>query len=431
MAFRHQASIAALVAAGFVAGILVAGAAFAGGGTVPVASALNSSYADEIAEEEEKKEQNEKERKELEAALKHTNAKIVEANKKLQDLNKRLPEAQQELEFAEQQLQVALQKLREAEEKLAAAQAEDERISALIAADQQRMDKLRGVLSELARAAYRGDGSNATLRLVLGSASTEDFVNEYMAGYTVARTQATALEAMEQIAAQNRNRGDRQGAVREHIEKLKVVAEQHAAEAEKARAEAERRKAEIEDLLEQQREIKAFLERERKEYLKQQEELEKEGLAIRRELQRLISLENDELYGDGTWGWPLSNVRITSNYGYRIHPIYGDRRLHAGTDFGASCGTPVKAAADGKVQWRYYRGGYGNQVMLTHPKKGGKSYNSSYSHLSKFNVSVGDLVVRGDVIGYVGTTGSSTGCHLHLEVYVNGSTVNPLSIVPS
>lgn len=133
--------------------------------------------------------------------------------------------------------------------------------------------------------------------------------------------------------------------------------------------------------------------------------------------------------GSGDGGSALSypvNGRITSPYGMRRHPITGVYKLHDGTDFGASCGTPIKAAAGGTVVSQYYNAGYGNRVILNNGVMRGKSIITTYNHLSRFAVSTGAKVSRGQVIGYVGTTGMSTGCHLHFMVLANGATTNPM-----
>ncbi len=111
----------------------------------------------------------------------------------------------------------------------------------------------------------------------------------------------------------------------------------------------------------------------------------------------------------------------TSGYGYRRHPIYGSSRLHTGIDFSGGCGTPIYAADSGVVSSTGWRGGYGNATVLVHPS----GIATLYGHQSRFAVSGGASVSRGQLIGYVGTTGASTGCHLHFEVRVNGRPVNP------
>jgi murein DD-endopeptidase MepM/ murein hydrolase activator NlpD len=121
----------------------------------------------------------------------------------------------------------------------------------------------------------------------------------------------------------------------------------------------------------------------------------------------------------------VKNAQMSSKFGYRIHPILKRRILHAGMDYAAPRGTPIHAAADGKVDFIGRKGGYGNQVSLRH----NKSTQTSYSHMRKFKKGLkrGSRVKAGDIIGYVGTTGRSTGPHLHFEVRKNGKAVNPLT----
>lgn len=116
--------------------------------------------------------------------------------------------------------------------------------------------------------------------------------------------------------------------------------------------------------------------------------------------------------------------RQTSSYGRRRHPILGYTRMHAGIDFGAPYGSPIYAVTDGVVQFAGRHGGHGNYVRLSH----GGGLGTGYGHMSRIAVSAGQNVRRGQVIGYVGSTGLSTGPHLHYEMYRNGATVNPSSV---
>ena len=119
---------------------------------------------------------------------------------------------------------------------------------------------------------------------------------------------------------------------------------------------------------------------------------------------------------------PVSG-RVSSGYGRRRHPILGYTRMHAGIDFAARYGSPIYAVSDGTVQFAGRHGGHGNYVGLSH----GGGLGTGYGHMSRIAVSPGQHVSRGQVIGYVGSTGLSTGPHLHYEMYRNGATVNPSS----
>ena len=114
---------------------------------------------------------------------------------------------------------------------------------------------------------------------------------------------------------------------------------------------------------------------------------------------------------------------MASGYGYRRDPIYGTTRFHAGMDFSCDIGTPVYATGDGTVVWSDWRSGYGNLIEINH----GYNYTTRYAHLSRIDVSNGQHVKRGDLIGLVGNTGKSTGPHLHYEVRFRGEPQNPVN----
>jgi murein DD-endopeptidase MepM/ murein hydrolase activator NlpD len=118
---------------------------------------------------------------------------------------------------------------------------------------------------------------------------------------------------------------------------------------------------------------------------------------------------------------PLDSVRITSSFGMREHPILGYTRMHAGIDFGAPTGTPVYAAGDGVVEKAAWAGGYGRWLQIKH----GGGFETGYGHLSRWAVKQGQHVRQGQVVAYVGSTGLSTGSHLHYEIMRNGQKVNP------
>lgn len=147
---------------------------------------------------------------------------------------------------------------------------------------------------------------------------------------------------------------------------------------------------------------------------------------VQAEIDRLteeLKKQNTPVASSGSYAWPCpSCYTITSNYGYRYLELYGYTRLHAGVDIGAQYGASVTAAASGSVTVATYSSSYGNYVMIYHAD--GSS--TVYAHMSSLAVSAGQYVNQGDVIGYVGSTGNSTGPHLHFEVRINGSTVDPM-----
>jgi len=145
-------------------------------------------------------------------------------------------------------------------------------------------------------------------------------------------------------------------------------------------------------------------------------------------LEELIR-QNQSQFVDSTdfcYPLPTSYNRISSPFGYRIHPITGEPNYHTGIDLPAPRGTPIRAVKSGIVSISDYNGSYGNYVVIEHAN----GYSSLYGHMSSRAVSENETVKQGQVIGYVGSTGSSTGNHLHLEIRKNGTRINPASCFP-
>lgn len=157
-------------------------------------------------------------------------------------------------------------------------------------------------------------------------------------------------------------------------------------------------------------------------------ELERREDALLAQSQALAAIINGNSgSGDGTGSmiWPV-NGTVTSGYGYRVHPILGRRILHTGIDIAASSGTAIWAADGGRVVYATWVDGYGNTVAIDH----GGGIATLYAHQSSMAVSYGQSVKKGQVVGYVGSTGYSTGPHLHFEVRVNGTPVDPMGYLP-
>ena len=151
----------------------------------------------------------------------------------------------------------------------------------------------------------------------------------------------------------------------------------------------------------------------------QEDDLKAQALALAKQIQKLLMAGR---YTGGAMTWPLpGHYRISSGYGYRVHPIYNTRRMHDGIDIPAPGGTNIIAAAGGRVVASSYQGAVGNYITIDH---GGKT-TSNYYHLSQKLVGTGTTVRRGQVIGKVGSTGASTGNHLHFEIRVRSSSVSP------
>ena len=157
--------------------------------------------------------------------------------------------------------------------------------------------------------------------------------------------------------------------------------------------------------------------------LREQDEINDEIAALSRQETAASGGGGGKVYS-GSLVWPCpSYSRISSQYGYRTHPISGTRKLHKGLDIAASSGNPVIAAASGTVVKSYFSSSYGNYVVISH----GGGLMTAYAHMTRRLVSAGQTVAAGQQVGTVGSTGNSTGPHLHFEVYVGGSTTNPMN----
>lgn len=181
-----------------------------------------------------------------------------------------------------------------------------------------------------------------------------------------------------------------------------------------------RRKAEIESA--QQVESQVSAQEEATQEQAQQEGEESAHTSVEKASEEpIFKYENGKVSLNTPSGSPTAYTRISSPFGTRIHPITRRKQTHKGIDMAAPRMTPVYATADGKVTFAKYNGGYGNFVKINHQN----GYKTAYAHLHKIAVNNGDNIKKGDLVGYVGTTGRSTGNHLHYEVYYNESLVDP------
>jgi len=208
----------------------------------------------------------------------------------------------------------------------------------------------------------------------------------------------------------------------------KEALEQTKAELDEEKADLEQKEAELLEQLEEAnefiREIEKNLETERVLRAQVAEEEERIQREIAAKIEELRKLEEQARLARGTGElmWP-ANGNLTSGFGFRTHPVFGGRRFHNGIDIGAKHGSSVFAADSGVVLISEYSSGYGNYIVLSH----GNGVTTLYAHLSSRSVSAGATVSKGQVIGLIGSTGVSTGPHLHFEVSVNGSRINPMT----
>jgi murein DD-endopeptidase MepM/ murein hydrolase activator NlpD len=209
------------------------------------------------------------------------------------------------------------------------------------------------------------------------------------------------------------------------LEASRVALDAQLADLEEQRSVLAAELAEVEDLRHQAEdelaEAQALLDRIRNEiagYEQHKNSLEEDAARLQREL---ASRQSTGGSNPGVLAWPVAGA-VSSPFGYRIHPIFGTRKLHTGIDISASSGTPIKAAGSGVVLIAGPYGGYGNAVVVDH----GGGLATLYAHQSTLAVSNGQKVDAGQIIGYVGCSGFCTGPHLHFETRENGVPVDPM-----
>jgi len=332
--------------------------------------------------------------------------------------------------------------------RLAVAQAEVAKAERALATNRAEQHRTRAAVSAIAREAYLTSGTT-TLSLALQADSPDQFTQRMAIAGTALRVQNGALARLGVQEAESRARSAKLAALRATVAEVKDRSEALVRGRQAAEAKAHQAGDAVAHLVAQQSAALKVI------ASKKAAEFARLG-SLAREQARLQAIlaararrahagahvghagahvghagahvghagSGSQVSGGGVLSYPASGP-ITSGFGWRMHPIFHIRRLHTGTDFGVGCGTPVHAAADGTVIMAGWAGGYGNRVVVDHGVIKGVDLATTYNHLASI-VRRGGHVGRGQVIAYSGTTGSSTGCHLHFEVLVNGSYVNPM-----
>ena len=364
------------------------------------------------------------------------------------------PAAQAELEAAQAELAQARDRDAQLASQLAAAQQEEGAAQDAITASSGKIDATKGSLARVAAQAYRSGGVDSSLAVALDAESPQDFTDRYVMVDVALRSQADQLDRLKQAKAVQTNQEARLVAVRERVSDLKAEAAKNVERTAAAEKAATDRKAELDALEAQRTQALATLEAEKESYRQQVAAAQSAADSIGTELKNRADARERQRVADeqaaaaaaarrgapappstapritatgGTLSSPLAGgFTVTSNFGMRMHPVYHVMRLHAGTDMGAQCGTPVYAAADGQVVSAGPVSGYGNYLTIDHGTLAGRPVATAYAHLSRFVASPGQRVARGQLVAYSGSTGVGTACHLHFEVRIAGVPVDPL-----
>lgn len=416
-------------------------AALAAGSTVLALLAVPLAVADEL---EDKKEKVDRELVEANADLEHSSAAVLEAQAKLEGAQVQLGQAQAHLAKTRGELAAAEALDRQMQAKLVVARMRLDRAREDLAAGQQQIADAETELGAIVVENYQtGDPALMGLSMMLTSQDPAELTGQLNSVQNILDKEAVTLSRLEASrvlltvkedeveAAKREVAKQRRAAARNLVKKqrLEQVAEDAELQVrnlvtlrETARDEAENaRQADLATLqsLEKERDRIAEILRQRA------EEAARRAAAAAAAADASAAGSVGAINGNGALLRPVPGS-VTSPYGMRTHPIYGYRSLHDGVDFGGACGTPIYSPADGVVVEQYYQSAWGKRVIVDHGLIRGVGVATISNHLSAYAVSPGQRVQRGQVIGYVGTTGWSTGCHLHWTVMQNGSPVDPM-----
>ncbi len=322
----------------------------------------------------------------------------------------------QEVEVVEEQLLGALSQLDALNVKLVEAKTEIDKTTIEMVLKEQELKDIEKeleykteILNDRAATLYKNRNTNI-LEVLLNAENFIELISRLKLMNTIAESDASMVSSIKDKKMATLS-------VKNAIIDLREKQRDYKQDVESLLAQAESKRAEIETIHDQKTTLLSETRANKDALVRMESQLAQKEQEVKTILENLRHGSAPE----GRFAWPVSG-RMTSGFGYRIHPIFGSRRFHSGIDIAARHGTPIVAAAGGQVVQSGYFGGYGYSIMVYH----GGGYATWYAHLSSFNVSVGQNVERGQVIGYVGSTGWATGAHLHFEVRINGSPHNPL-----
>lgn len=347
-----------------------------------------------------------------------------------------MPAAEQRVASTRGEVAAAQAVAATAARKAAAAQQVVDAATSRYAAAAQRVEETRARVAEFATASYKGSGLVA-LNVVINGTSPMDMLDRI--GYVdrVLDHERSAIDELTNSRRAAKQAQDEAGAAQRIAEQARREADAALGTARAAQAAAEAAAAEVATLAAERKDALAVAESERAASLAKYADAKAEAARVEAELRAWAARQKA---ARGSAGTPTlrSGARFlmpvqgwkSSDFGNRFDPYYGVWQLHAGADFAAGGGAPIYAAADGQVIRASWNGGYGNFTCVSHGRQNGADVSTCYAHQSQVFVSAGQRVRRGQVIGRVGTTGASTGNHLHFEVRLDGRPTQPLSWLP-
>ena len=361
--------------------------------------------------------------------LARADAKVSSAIDKLQAAKEKLPAARQQLADAQSELTASQERKAAADLKVAQAIAKVTKAKQDIAETEQQIAYLEQQIGRMARDVYQNGGTVSEVEILLDSQSPGEFASRLETLRSIAEGNNDTLSDLDAAKAQLTIRLGNLKAAEQEAQDAQAQAQKEVDAATAAKQKADEAKATIDALvadrasaLRDAQDQKAAVKKQYQQYKAEQERIAAIARAAAAKAQGGQTAGVPVQIGSGGLAWPTPGAGVVQNVGPRIHPVYGYRSCHTGTDIGAGAGTPIHAAAAGVVVSVENGGPYGLHTLIQH----GSGISTMYAHQSSASVSPGQKVSQGQVIGTVGATGWVTGPHLHFEVHVNGTPYDPM-----
>jgi murein DD-endopeptidase MepM/ murein hydrolase activator NlpD len=356
-------------------------------------------------------------------------AALVKATKKLEAARASLADAERRLAATQGQLTVAQVLDAQMQAKLAEAEAELARAQQEVRDGRARVKEQRADIGRLAAADFQyGDPALMGLSVILNSQDPQDLTTQMNTVDNLMSRESNALDQLKATQALLRVEKAKVAEARVQVAEQRRLAAANLVHMQQLQQVAAANQAEVAHQVSLRSQAAAQARKLRRADLARLNRLKRREAAIQKQILAKAMHDKGAGYTGDTGGLLARPVPgwVTSPFGWRRHPIYGYWGLHDGTDFHAPCGEPMHAGAAGRVISEYYSSVWGNRLYLDVGRVNGKSMVLIYNHASRYQANVGDRVGRGDVVAYAGTTGWSTGCHLHFTVMLDGNPVDPM-----